>query len=149
MVSYWLAITNHENWDIVKKKNIWGVAKRHLKTIERVKEGDTLLIYVSRKEIDRHKFSPVVITGVFEITSSVFQNYSPLFKTPDNMKKEIFPYRIKLKTKNIFKEPIEFKSLVPKLNFIKNKEFWGLHIRGRAMRSITEEDYNLICENKK
>jgi len=59
------------------------------------------------------------------------------------MGKEVFPYRIRLKPAKIFDTPVEFKPLIPKLSFIKNKTMWTGHIR-QAMRIIPEEDYKLI-----
>jgi predicted RNA-binding protein len=62
------------------------------------------------------------------------------------VKNEVFPLRIKLKPIKIFDKPVDFKSLIPKLKFIKNKQKWTGHIQGKAMREIPEEDYNLILE---
>lgn len=39
---------------------------------------------------------------------------------------------------------LDFKSLIPKLNFITNKKRWSGHLMGKAMREIPEEDYRLI-----
>jgi predicted RNA-binding protein len=50
---------------------------------------------------------------------------------------------VRLKPIKIFKEPVEFKPLIPKLSFITNKTMWTGHIRV-AMREIPEEDYQLI-----
>lgn len=36
-MTYWLCITNEENWQVVKQKNVWGVAQRHKNTIAKVK----------------------------------------------------------------------------------------------------------------
>jgi hypothetical protein len=38
-MTYWLCITNEENWNVVREKNIWGVAERHRNTIAKVKKG--------------------------------------------------------------------------------------------------------------
>jgi len=39
--------------------------------------------------------------------------------------------------------------LSPKLKFIINKQKWTGHIRGKAMREIPEEDFNLILREEK
>jgi len=36
-MAYWLCITNRDNWKVIKKKNVWGVPKRHKNTIAKVK----------------------------------------------------------------------------------------------------------------
>lgn len=139
----WLAISNRENSDISIKKNIWGVPKRAVNTITRVKPGDTILMYVSQKIVNKEVF-PSAITGEFEVASEVYEDSSRIFITPVKLGNELFPLRVKLKPIKIFKEPIEFKPLVPKLQFITNKKMWVGHIRGQAMREIPEEDYQLI-----
>jgi predicted RNA-binding protein len=139
----WLAISNRENSDISIKKNIWGVPKRAINTITRVKPGDTILMYVSQKIVNKEVF-PSAITGEFEVVSEVYEDSSRIFTTPVKLGNELFPLRIKLKPLKIYNPPVEFKPLVPKLQFITNKEKWVGHIRGQAMREIPEEDYQLI-----
>ncbi len=87
------------------------------------------------------------IVGEYEVVSDVFKDSKRIFKTPPGMGNESFPYRIKLKPINVFKRPVEFKPLIPKLNFIKNKKKWSGHLMGKAMRQIPEEDYKLIINS--
>lgn len=138
----WLAISNRTNDEIVRTKNIWGVPKRNKNIIERVKRGDTILMYVSQQK-EGDNTLPSAITGAFEVLSDSFEDTSKIFETPVHMGKEVFPYRIRLKPVKIFDTPVEFKPLIPKLSFIKNKTMWTGHIR-QAMRIIPEEDYKLI-----
>jgi predicted RNA-binding protein len=147
MPKYWLAISNRENWEILKKNHIWGVSHRNHKAISKVNIGDLILIYVSSEYKDKKLFSPVVITGSYESVSSVYEDTNKIFSPPERNPEEVFPFRIKLKPVNIFKELVEFKPLIPKLNFIKNKRMWNGHIRGKGIREIPEEDYNLIIQS--
>jgi predicted RNA-binding protein len=139
----WLAISNFDNWDGVRKTNTWGVANRHRNTVAKVKPGDTVLIYVSSRIINKEMLPPS-INGVYEVTSEVYEDETPIFTTPKNQGNEKFPLRIKLKPIKIFTPPVEFKPLIPDLAFITNKKMWNGHIRGKAMRQIPEEDYQLI-----
>jgi predicted RNA-binding protein len=142
-MSYWLCITNEENWNVVKGKNIWGVAQRHKNTILKVKNGDKLLMYLKQEKIgDELKESR--ISGIFEVQSNVFTSSTKIFKVPKGMKDEMFPLRIKLKPIEIFKQPVEFKPLIPQLKFITNKKKWFGSLMGRAMREISKEDFELI-----
>lgn len=147
MPKYWLAISNHENWEILKKNNIWGVSHRNLTAIAKINIGDLILVYVSSKYKDKKVISPVVITGSYETISSVYEDITKIFLTQERKPEEVFPFRIKLKPLNIFREPVEFKPLIPKLNFIKNKRMWNGHIRGKGIREIPEEDYNLVIKS--
>lgn len=45
----WLCITTSENWNVIKKNNIWGVPERHKNTIAKVRQGDKLLIYLKQE----------------------------------------------------------------------------------------------------
>lgn len=146
MTKYWLAISNHENWEILKINNIWGVSHRNLNAIKKINIGDLILIYVSSKISDKKVISPVVITGAYESTSSMYEDTTKIFLHPEKMPEEVYPFRIKLKPINIFKEPLEFKPLIQKLTFIKNKKMWNGHIRGKGVREIPEDDYNLIIQ---
>ena len=140
---YWLCITTEENWKVIKQKNIWGVPERHKNTIAKVKPGDKLLIYL-KQERDKDKIVEPRIVAVYEAASEVFKESSKIFKTPPGMSNEIFPLRIKLKPVKIFDKPVDFKSLIPKLKFITNKQKWTGHLMGKAIREIPEEDFQLI-----
>jgi len=141
----WLAISNRENSDVVIKKNVWGVPKRFVNQIGNTNQGDTLLIYVGQK-VEKDNVLPPAITGEFEIASAVYEDDSKIFTSPPKLGDEIVPLRIKLKPIKIFKDPVEFKPLIPRLHFITNKKQWSGHIRGQAMRTIPEEDYQTILK---
>lgn len=142
-MNYWLCITNEANWHVVKDTNIWGVAKRHKNTISKVNEGDTFLIYLKQEKIgDVIKESR--IAGIFEAVSTVYTDDKKIFQVPIGMGNETFPLRINVKQVQIFKNPVEFKPLIPKLKFITNKNKWSGHLMGKAMRTIPKDDFELI-----
>ncbi len=142
-MAYWLCITTEENWKVIKEKNVWGVPERHKNTIAKVKPGNNLLIYL-KQERDKGKIIEPRIVAVYEAVSEVFKDSKRVFKSPPGMGNEVFPLRIKLKPVKIFSTPVDFKSLIPKLKFITNKQKWTGHLMGKAMREIPGEDYNLI-----
>jgi len=142
----WLAISNRTNSDITIKKQIWGVPKRAINQISKTQPGDTLLVYVGQQVIDKDTTLPPAITGCFEITSAVYEDAKPIFIAPPKLGAEVFPLRIKVKTIEVFDPPVEFKPLIPKMQFITNKKQWSGHIRGQAMRTIPEEDHAYIMK---
>ncbi len=144
-MTYWLCITNKENWRVIKEKNIWGVANRHKNTIAKVKQGDKVLIYV-KQERKKDKIIEPRIVAAYEVSSEVFRDSKRIFKAPSSMRSETFPYRINLKPLKIFKKPVDFKSLIPELKFITNKKRWSGHLMGKAMREIPEEDFELVMK---
>lgn len=101
----------------------------------------------TRQEIVNREIIPSAITGIYKAASDVYLDEFPVFVTPKNLGDEVFPFRIKLKPIKIFKEPIQFKPLVPKLKFIKNKTMWSGSIR-TAMRVIPEGDYQIIIQQR-
>ncbi|WP_456321128.1 EVE domain-containing protein [Palaeococcus sp. (in: euryarchaeotes)] len=139
-MAYWLCITNRDNWEVVKKKNVWGVPKRHRNTIAKVKPGDKLVFYVKQERKDKQILEPKIV-GIFEVVSEPFTDSSKIFKSPPHSN-ETYPLRVKIKPVK-FGE-VEFKPLIPKLKFITNKKRWSGHLMGRAMRRIPEDDYKLI-----
>ncbi|MDG6251243.1 EVE domain-containing protein, partial [Methanocalculus sp.] len=68
----WFASSNRENWEIIKKKNVWGIPKRNKSIIERVKPGDSVLIYVAQKKED-DTILPSAVTGAFEVISEGYE----------------------------------------------------------------------------
>ena len=99
-------------------------------------------MYTMRKLVN-NEIMPSAVNGVYEVISDVYEDATSLFETPKGMGEEKFPLRVKVKPVKIFKEPIPFKPLVPRMSFIKNKKMWSGSIR-RAMMMISEEDYQLI-----
>jgi predicted RNA-binding protein len=141
-MAYWLCITNEDNWEIIKEKQIWGVAERHKNTINKVKIGDKLLIYETQRSGKEVK--PPYIRGVYEVVSEVYKDTSKIFNPIPKNPNEKFPYRVKLKEIKVFEPPINFKDLIPKLDFITNKKKWNGHLMGKAMREISESDYKTL-----
>lgn len=133
MVNYWLCITNEKNWDVVKKRNIWGVPKRSWGFIEKVKPGDFLVFYVSPKRV----------SGIFKAISEPFVDDEAIFSAEGFSADERFSHRVRLEPIVIAKEFVNFSELIPKLEFIANKKRWSGYLR-RAMIQIPKEDYDLI-----
>ncbi|KUJ94432.1 MULTISPECIES: EVE domain-containing protein [Archaeoglobus] len=140
-MAYWLCIANSENWEVIKKENAWGVADRHKNTISKVKPGDKLVIYGIQEKIGKDEVLEPRIYGIFEAVSEVYKDSKRIFKSRAG---ESFPYRVKLKPVIIPEKPLEFKPLIDRLEFIKNKKRWNTHLFGRAMRELPEKDYKLI-----
>lgn len=142
-MTQWIASTNRTNWDIIKQKNIWGIPKRNASIHSRVHPKDQLLIFISQQK-DGDSLLPSAITGSYEITNCYVDD-TLLFTPPPQMGDERFPYRFKLNPIRIFKEPLEFKPLIPDLQFITNNTMWSGHLRV-AMREIPSKDYDLIMQ---
>jgi len=137
---YWFCVTSEENWKVIRDKLVWGVNERWRNTIQKAKPGDKLVIYITETKRD-DEVIPSRIVGIFEIISEPYKGSSRIFKS--RVKETVYPYRVKLKPIKIFREPIEFKQLISKLRFIKNKERWTGYVR-TPMRMISEEDFQIM-----
>lgn len=142
-MTYWLCITNSENWEVIRKENVWGVADRHKNTISKVNLGDKLVIYGIQEKIGDDRILEPRIYGIFEVISKVYRDAKKIFKS---RRGELYPNRVKIKPIKIPDNPIEFKPIIEKLEFIKNKKKWNTHLFGRAMREIPEKDFKTIEE---
>jgi len=121
-------IITQENWRIVKKTNIIG--SKYKTKIDKIEKGDKIIVYI--------KTPHCKIKGFFEVLSK-YQEDGRLFKGG------IFGNRLKLKPTQILKKPIEFRSLINKLNFIKNKKRWYLHLYGvRGVLKLSKKDFEFI-----
>ncbi|MDD2473676.1 MAG: EVE domain-containing protein, partial [Methanoculleus sp.] len=94
-MTHWIASSNRDNQKILDAKHIWGVPKRNKTLMQRVKPGDTILVYV-RQEKEDDAILPSAITGAYEVVAEPYIDHSRLFITPPQMGDEVFPYRMKV-----------------------------------------------------
>lgn len=138
MRNYWLCVTTEENWEIVRKKKIWGVSKTNSDILNRVKPGDYLIFYIKGK----------MIGGVFEVTSNPFIDSEKIFDTKGLIENERFPNRVRLKHLIVPDNPLKLEKVIHQLGFVSNKETWSHHFR-RAMRNIPKKDCEIIIRTLK
>jgi len=138
MVSYWVCVTNKENWEIVKREKTWGVSRKNQKLLEKTEIGDFLVFYVKTNKLG----------GIFKIISKPFESEEEIFGSAGLVQSKIYPYRVKLDPMIIPKEPIPFEGLIPRLGFIVNKEQWGSYLR-KAMIRVRRESYEVMRQSLK
>ena len=127
MSRYWLCTVKMENWPVVRTERLWGVSIKFRRKIELMNIEDKIIFYVT----------PATIGGLFEVTSKMFEDATPIF--PGG----IYPLRVKVRPILVLNPPIDFKPLIPSLNFIKDKKRWSAYIR-LPIREISYDDYNRI-----
>ncbi len=122
-------IMSEKNWKIIESENIIGTDSRRI--FNQILSSDKILVYVN---------------GISEIKAlyNVVRKYKD--KTPI-FDKKIFPYRFEVNQIEFFNECIDFKNIVPKLKFIKNKEKWYTHIGGlKGATQISLRDYTAMIK---
>ncbi|MCK4476003.1 MAG: EVE domain-containing protein [Methanophagales archaeon] len=138
--NYWICIGNSENWNITKEYQIWGVSEHHRNIIGKVREGDFLVFYTIMEKKEGEVIQPQ-LRGVYKASSNPFTGYTKVFK---HVGAELFPHRVQLEPVYAPENPVPFKKLIPKLEFITNKKRWHTHLFGRAMRKISKKDFETI-----
>lgn len=138
-MTYWLCVTNAENWEIIKKENLWGIPEK--RKMPDVKPGDKLVFYVKQKG---PKDYPKIM-GIFEVVSEPFDDKTSVFKAPSKSK-EVYPHRVKIRSVEIFDPPKNFKEYVKDLSFIKSKQYWSLSLLGKAMIKLSNKDFEILSK---
>ena len=133
MRDYWLCVTTKDNWEIIRKKKLWGVSKGNREVLNRAKPGDFMIFYIKGK----------IIGGTFEVISDPFYDEKKVFDTRGHVENETFPFRVHLKPLILPHNHVKIEKIVDHVRFISNKEKWTAHFR-RAMRKIPKEDYERI-----
>lgn len=147
-MSYWIYVTNSENWVVTKKTNILGASAKNKNSLFRVKKGDKCLVYIKGEKIAGETVGPKIVAQ-YIIASTVFEDSKKMFIAPPDTPKVTFPLRVRLEPVREFEPPIEFKPLVQGLSFLPNKTYWTGPIRGRAMVQIPQSDYDYIISAAK
>jgi predicted RNA-binding protein len=134
LVNYWFCVTNADNWNVVNTRKTWGVpTKRGKHQIETLKLGDLLVFYIIPKRIG----------GIFRAVTELFESNEKIFSWVDFGREELFPFRVKLESVVVAKEPISFDKIIGKLSFTKQHKPWSIMLR-RAMFKISEDDFEVI-----
>ncbi|TXT55463.1 MAG: hypothetical protein BAJALOKI2v1_680009 [Promethearchaeota archaeon] len=127
--NYYLFLLTEKNWKITKTTNIIGTD--NLETFSRIKQRDKVLVY---------------ITGISEIKAlyEVIEKY----EDPEDLfidKK--YPYRFRLNVIKFFDQKSDFHTLISRLDFIENKEYWYSFLGGiKGTRKLSLRDFNVIVK---
>jgi predicted RNA-binding protein len=147
-MAYFLCITDFQNWPIINSKKIWGVSKKHSNKIAKMNKGDYLVIYESAiPKTVGFEGKPPQIKGIYKVKSEVVENNRRIFESPKKDPNEVYPLRVSLENVKIFDEPVNFRNLIEKLDFIRNKQRWSLHLVGKPIIQLSEKDYNTLISN--
>lgn len=77
------------------------------------------------------------------------QNFVGNFTVDSDLKpKDGFDYYLDLKNSSWWENKVPISTLVPKLTFIKNKNFWGASLQNGVV-TISKKDYDIIISQRK
>lgn len=130
--NYYLVGMRFENWTINKRSGFTelGFKKRRLPTISQMKPGDRIIIYLA-SQIS-------CLAGVCKVTKEVYESKG--LKWDD-----FFNYRIGVRSVKLLEEKdfVDFRQIITKLNFIKNKSSWRAYVR-LSLRKLSLHDFNIL-----
>jgi predicted RNA-binding protein len=139
----WLCISNRTNFEVVKRENVWGVAKLYKNQLAKTSAGDKCAFYLVEERYENQKRKSA-IGGIFEIISTPYEDASELFTPRKRNSTELYPFRVNLKPIIVFEPELLFKSIIQKLDFIINKKYYGGYMFGRAIRPLPLGDLETI-----
>ena len=140
MRSNWLVVTTEDNFQTTLEVGLIGVSDKRRHAMGRLKKGDRLLFYLSRKSLVvgtcRARLSQFVATG--RVIGNPFQSNKKIWNAQG---RERYPYRVAVSIKPASRR-VRVPQIVHKLSFLKNNEHWGGFLA--TLRPIPDKDYDRI-----
>ena len=133
MVKYWIFVSVpytdfntgsiYEMFGKVRSPKTWPVGRKtpHRKKLSK---GDKVLFYQAGENGKK-------IVGCTELASSLVRDENNIFDL------------VMIRNIRLWEKPVEIKTVLEKLSFIRNKMYWGLHFQGGIIK-IPEKDYKVI-----
>ena len=140
-MAYWIVVGSHENLEIARGRgfDMFGFKSRRRRESASMRPGDKLVFYLT---------GVMRFGGVATITSEVFEDHTPVFKT-EKKPGEDYPYRVKTSADRIL-DPDQFldvKEYADKLELTRRRgEYWRLAFQGN-LHKISDEDYKVISDD--
>lgn len=134
-MQYWLVITSPENFRFDREKlgfRLQGFSIKHKNRVQQMAIGDRVLYYI----MTLHKFGATAT-----ISGDYFEDSAKVWLEDD----EMWQARRPSKPDTVLNddELVDIKRLLADLSFVKDKENWGVYLRG-GCRTIPEQDFKLI-----
>jgi predicted RNA-binding protein len=132
-----IVISAEEIVSYLFNNNVW-LLNNNTPNIKRIHKDDQVLVYIAG-----HKRRYVY--AKFRIESEPQQNNLVSLEPKYLRLNSIFKLSVKISCIQMLKRPVNFvKEVRDNLDFITNKEYWGLFFR-HATRELSAKDYNYIC----
>jgi predicted RNA-binding protein len=134
MASNWLTSITPENWEILKKLNVWALQTM----VEKVGLGDRVVFYVTRTQ-------PPSFMGIYEIKSPWRKATVPVWADEKEAGEVIYSHVAEVKA--LKTGVAHVKELRRKLDFISNKNDYQVYLIGspaNMRRPISDRDFEVI-----
>jgi hypothetical protein len=122
------------------KDHFWGLAE-YAPNRKQLSKGDQVVFYMG---VPRKVFAAKAVLGSdsFKLNDKQKKDYS------HGMQLYIIDYGVLLDQISIWEKPVPVESVIPTLEFIENKEYWGAYFQG-GVRELSEHDFRNIVSDMK
>ena len=111
---------------------------RNTPGIQKIKNESHFLIYLAGiNKYSQHFVASFTTDKIIEDCDMHYDNFNQSYQ------KSVIKKYIKIKEIKIFEQPFSVKSKINELDFIKNKDKYGLYFQG-GLKSITEQEFKKI-----
>jgi len=140
MAQKWIVTVSEDNLQKTLKHNLIGLPERRRNLLKRVQQGDVVVFYISKKRAGRggpgasvSQFGPVA-----KVTGEEFAGDTPIWASKGN---DLFRSRLPISL--VSEGRVDAANVVPYLDFIRNKDKWGLYFL-TGIRKVSEGDYKTL-----
>ena len=140
-MAFWIVVGSPENFEIADARgfDMFGFKSSRRRESAEMTPGDKLIFYLT----GIMKFG-----GVAEITSEVYEDHSPVFKS-EKKAAEDYPFRVSTKPDRILSRDqwLDVKDYAERLEMTRRRgEYWRLAFQGN-LHKIDQEDYDTISND--
>jgi hypothetical protein len=137
----WIVVGSPENFEIARERgfDMFGFKSSRRRESATMKPGDKLIFYLT---------GVMKFGGVADITSEVFEDHTPVFKT-EKKPGEDYPWRVQTKPDRLLTKDrwLDVKEYADRLEMTSRRgEYWRLAFQGN-LHKISDEDYEIISKD--
>jgi predicted RNA-binding protein len=141
VMANWIVVGSPENFEIARDRgfDMFGFKSSRRRESATMKPGDKLIFYLT---------GVMKFGGVADVTSEVFEDHSPVFKT-EKKPGEDYPWRVQTKPDRLLTKGqwLDVKEYADRLEMTSRRgEYWRLAFQGN-LHKISDEDYDVISKD--
>jgi predicted RNA-binding protein len=137
----WIVVGSPENFEIARGRgfDMFGFKSSRRRESADMRPGDKLIFYLT---------GVMKFGGIAEITSEVFEDHTPVFKT-EKKPGEDYPYRVHTRPDRVLDKGqwLDVKDYAERLEMTRRRgQHWRLAFQGN-LHKIDDEDYKAISDD--
>ena len=122
------------------EEKIWLFSERTPYRME-MSKGDRVIVYIGGTRRG-------VFVADFVLKSTLKEMLEPQKRVAQGLGIRRFKYFAELDKVNVWQGEVQIRNLIPKLSFIKNKQYWGQYFR-RGIIKLSDQDMTTISSDSK